>query len=299
MEKGLIFALLAAVAFAANTVYVRKAASQTGESFTSVVISVYIGILFFTALVFFSGEWSKLWSISWQGFALLGTAGIIHFVVGRLLVYNAVRLIGANKASALLRTSTLYAVILGVVFLNESITISLVLGVLFILVGATLVSIERKGVKEEKQGGGSSTEVKGILVALVGALCWGTSSVLVRQVVREIGSPFAAIFVSYLAASIVLSFFFFRKQHREQMVQFRSTALIPLAIIGITVSLAQLLNYIALSYSPASMVAPLVGTSIFLVLLFSFLLNRKIEIFTVKVISGMAIAAAGAFFIFS
>ena len=112
MEKGLIFALFSAVAFAGSIVYIRKAVAQTGESFTSVAVSVFIGISFFAVSVSFSGDWDKLWSISGQGFILLGTAGIIHFVAGRLLSYNSYRLIGANKASALLGTTPFYTLVL-------------------------------------------------------------------------------------------------------------------------------------------------------------------------------------------
>ena len=98
MEKGLFFAILAALSFGVSTVYIRKVASQTGESFTSVVITAFTGIPFFMVLVSFSGEWSKLCSPSERALILLGTAGIIHFVAGRLLSYNAFRLIGANKS---------------------------------------------------------------------------------------------------------------------------------------------------------------------------------------------------------
>ena len=299
MEKGLIFALLGAASFAGGMVYIRKAASQTGESFTGVAISVFIGVPFFAASVSFSGEWSKLWSLSGQVLILLGTAGIIHFVAGRLLAYNAFRLIGANKSSAFLITNPFYAVILGVLFLNESLTIYLILGVLCIVAGAALVSIERKSVSNEKQRRFSRTEFKGMLAALGGALCWGTSPVLIKPAVEEIGSPLVGAFISYVVASIVVACFLFHRQYREQLVQLRLfAALTPLLIGGIFVSAGQLLYYTALSYSPASMVSPLLSTNVFLVYLFSFLINRNIEVFTRKIILGMLAAAVGAFFIF-
>ncbi len=299
MEKGLVFALLASVSFAAQAAYVRKASSRTGESFTAVAMSVFMGILFFAALVFFSGEWSKLWSLSGQGFILLGAAGILHFIAGRLLSYNAYRLIGVNKTTALLRTTPFYTIIFGVLFLNELLTVSLILGVLFIVGGAVLVGTERKSVSQEKPSGFSGTEVKGILAALGGALCWGTSPVLVKPAVEEVGSPFVAAFVSYAAASIIMACLFFRRQHRQQMTQLRFfAALKPLVISGIFVSIAQLFVYTALSYSPASMVAALMGTSVLFVLLFSFLLNRNIEVFTLKIILGMAATVIGTFLIF-
>ena len=271
-----------------------------GESFTSVAVSVFIGIPFFAVSISFSGDWNKLWSISGQGFILLGIAGIIHFVAGRLLSYNSYRLIRANKASALLRTVPFYTLILGVIFLNESLTTWLILGVVCIFAGAVSVSAERKSVSGEGQTRFSKTEVKGILAALGGALFWGISPVLIKPAVVEIGSPSVAAFVSYVTASIIMACFLFRRQHRQQMTQLRiSTSLMPLLIGGIFVSVAQLLRYASLSHSPASMVTSITSTSIFFVFLFSFLLNRDIEVFTRKVILGMVVMVAGTFLIFN
>ena len=151
----------------------------------------------------------------------------------------------------------------------------------------------------EKQRGVSGTEFKGILTALGAALCWGITPVLIKPAVEEIGSPSVGAFVSYIAASIVMAFFFLRRQHRQQMVQPRFfAALILLVIGGIVLSMGQLFNYTALGHSPASMVSPLVCTNALFVLLFSFLLNRNIEVFTLKVILGMVVMVIGAFFIF-
>ncbi len=299
MEIGLILALLAAVCYAGGMTIVRKVVSQTGESFTSVITSVFIGILYFLAAILISGKTNNLWYISWGAILILAAAGIIHFVAGRLLGYNAYRLIGANKASAFTRTTPFYTLTFGALFLNEPLTPTLILGVLCIFSGAMLVGTERKSVSEGTQGRFSGTELKGILAALGSALCWGISPVLIRSVVGEIGSPSAAAFVSYVAASIVIAFLLFRRRFREQLVQLRSSAtLIRLVIAGLFVSTAQLLTYTALSLSPASMVTPLVSTSILFLFLLSFLLNRNIEVFTLKVILGMAAAVAGTFLIF-
>ena len=299
MEKGLIFALFAAVSFAGSVVLVRKAATRTGESFTATAISVFIGIPFFAVALFISGEWHKLWFVSGQAFILLGAAGIIHFIVGRLLSYNAYRLIGANKATPFIMTNPFYAVIFGVFFLNESLTVFLILGILCIFTGAALITTERKSVSEKRQGGFFNAEVKGILAALGGAICWGITPVLIKPAVGEIGSPLVGAFVAYVTASIVMAFFFFRRQHREQMVQLPLlAALIPLVIGGIFAATGQLFNYTALGYSPVSMVTPLLSIHVLFIFLFSFLLNRQIEVFTPRVISGMLVTAAGTFLLF-
>jgi drug/metabolite transporter (DMT)-like permease len=299
MEKGLIFALLASVSFAGSVVFVRKATAQTGESFTPTAISVFMGIPFFAVVLFFSGEWGKLLSVSGRAFILLGAAGIIHFIVGRFLAYSSYRLIGANKATPFIMTNPFYTVILGVLLLNELLTAYLVFGVICIFTGVALISTERKTVFEEEPRAFSRTEVKGILPALGAALCWGTTPILIKPAVAEVGSPFVAAFVSYLVAAVVMAFFFFRGQYREQMGKMPVfMALISMLIGAIFASAGQLFIYTGLSYSPASLVNPLISTHILFIFLFSFLLNRHIEIFTLKIVLGMLAVIVGTFLIF-
>lgn len=299
MEKGLIFALLASVSFAGSIVFVRKATAQTGESFTPTAISVFMGIPFFAGALFFSGEWGKLLSVSGRAFILLGAAGIIHFIIGRFLGYSSYRLIGANKATPFIMTNPFYTVILGVLFLKELLTIYLVLGVICIFTGIALISTERKSVIAEEPGALSRTEVKGIFPALGAALCWGITPILIKPAVAEVGSPLVAAFVSYVVASVVMAFFFFRRQHREQLGKIPvSMALISMLIGAIFASTGQLFIYTGLGYSPASLVNPLISTHILFIFLFSFLLNRQIEVFTLKIILGMVAIIAGTFLIF-
>jgi drug/metabolite transporter (DMT)-like permease len=299
MEKGLIFALLASVSFAGSVVFVRKATAQTGESFTPTAISVFMGIPFFAVVLFFSGEWGKLLSVSGRSFILLGAAGIIHFIVGRFLAYSSYRLIGANKATPFIMTNPFYTVILGVLFLNELLTAYLVFGVICIFIGVALISTERKTVFEEEPRTFSRTEVKGILPALGAALCWGITPILIKPAVAEVGSPLVAAFVAYLVAAVVMAFFFFRGQYREQMGKIPVfMALISMLIGAIFASAGQLFFYTGLSYSPASLVNPLISTHILFIFLFSFLLNRHIELFTLKIVLGMLAIIVGTFLIF-
>lgn len=288
MEIGLIFALLAAVGLALTTVFLRRGTLHTGESFTAVIISIFIGAIFSLCLMLFTADWDKLWSLSWQGFALLGTAGMIHFVLGRLLSYNCIRLIGANRGSVILRTQMFYAVIFGILLLDESLTVFLVLGVLCLAAGVTLASAE-KGDEVTRIHG------RGILAGLGGAFFWGMSGVLIKPAIEEIGSPYPALFISYTAASLAIAGLLLRQEQRDQLIQLRRQFIIPLVISGMFAAIAQLLRYAALGYSPVSVVTPLIGINVLFTFFFSFLLNRNIEVFTWKVFTGIVVTVVGTF----
>ena len=292
MDIGLIFAILAAVSFAGNMVYIRKGTLQAGESFTAMTVGVFVGTLLFALSLTFSSGWEKLWSLSGYGLALLGIAGILNFAVGRFLVYSAIRLIGANRTSTLVGTATFYPVILGVLLLNESFTINLGLGVLGIVAGVTLISTRKEEEITKMRG-------RGIIIGLAGAFCLGMSAVLVKSVIEEVGSPSAAAFVSFMTAALVMGvILLWRKGQRSQLTHLRRAALIPLVIGGIFAAIGQLFRYLALSYSPVSVVIPLISISVLFVFLLSFLLNRRIEVFTWRVFTGMVAIVVGSFLLF-
>jgi len=291
MEPGIIFALLAALSFAGSTVFIKRGVHHAGESFSGVFVSVFLGTLLFSFLMLFTGEWGKLWSLSGRGFALLGAAGIVHFVAGRFLSYTCFRLLGANRGVAIIRTNLFYAVAFGIIFLNEPFTAYLIVGVLCIAAGTILVSVE-KGDKVTK------VPRKGILTGLGGAFCWGISGVLAKPGIEEIGSPYPALFISYVAASVVIAGLLLDKGRREQLLQLRRQSIISFLISGTLTSVAQLFRYTALGYIPVSIVAPLLGISALFVFLFSFILNRKIEVFTWKVFVGIVAAVGGTFLLF-
>jgi len=293
MEIGIIFAILVAVSFGASDIFIRRGMLKAGESYTAVLIGLLIGIVLFSLMISFNAEWDRVWALSWQEIGLLVGAGLIHYVGGRFLYYFSIRLIGANKGSAISKTDVLTAVVLGIIILHESLTIPLVLGVLCILPGVILVSTEKQAANVGGQSNTPEIQVKGILGSLGAGLCWGTSGVLIRPAVRIIGSPFIGVLVSYVTAALILSGFLFRRRQRGQLVHLNLSALTPITIAGVFTSAANLFRYTALSYSPVSLVRPIESTYILYLLLFSFLFNRKLEVFTWKVIAGMLLVVAG------
>jgi len=293
METGIIFALLAAVIFAASNVFLRRGVSGAGESSSALLIAIFMGLVLFAPMMFLTGEWDKVWSLSARGWMLLGGAGIIHFVIGRYLAYTSVRLIGANKAIAITRSNMLYAVTFGIVLLNEPLTIPLMVGVACLTTGVTLVSTEKKSANTIEPGEPSGVLVKGVVYALIAGLLWGISGIPIKLAMAEIGSPLAGAFVSFIPPSIIMAGLLLRQQQREELAKLSRSSLTFLVVSGLLTSISQLSRYAALSYSPVSLVQPLLSTNVLFLLLFSFLLNRHIEVFTIKVITGIVVTVIG------
>ena len=291
MELGPVLALLSAAVFAGVGVLIRRGVYQSEESTTAAAITVLVGTPLFLFILPLTGDWSRLWSLSWQGFTSLGIAGILHFVLGRYLLFNAIRLMGANKTVAIGRANILFAVIFGIVFLGEAVTTLLILGVLSIVGGATLVSFER-------EEGVFKLQTKGVLLVLGAALCVAIASVLVKSTMEEVGSPYIATFISYMTAFLLWIVLLLQKEQRVQLFQLPRSSLLILSMAAILALVGQLLRYAALNYSPVSVVQPLIGTIILFTFFFSFMLNRKIDVFNWRVFLGIVAVLTGTFLLF-
>ena len=69
-------------------------------------------------------------------------AGLITFLGGRLLNFQAINLVGASKASAVVSATPLFAAILAVTFLNETVNLMLGIGTMMIVTGIALVVMQ-------------------------------------------------------------------------------------------------------------------------------------------------------------
>jgi len=291
MELGPVLALLSAAVFAGAGVLIRRGVYQSEESTTAAAVSALVGTPLFLFILPLTGDWNRLYSLSWQGFASLGMAGILQFVLGRYLLFNSIRLIGANKTVAISRTNILFAVIFGIVFLGEAVTAPLILGVLFIIGGATLVSFER-------EEGAFKLQTKGVLLVLGAALCVGIASVLVKSAMEEVGSPYIATFISYMTAFLLWIVLLLQKEQRNQLFQLPRFSLFILSMAAVLGLVGQLLRYAALNYSPVSVVQPLLGTLVLFTFFFSFMLNRSIDVFNWRVFLGIVVILTGTFLLF-
>jgi drug/metabolite transporter (DMT)-like permease len=299
MPTGPILAIIAALSFSAGIIVVRKTSAVAGESFSVTVVSIFAGIPYFAIAVTAAGDWDKILAISWRALALLAAAGVIHFIFGRLLGYSAYRIIGANKATPFIMTNRFYTILFSFLFLGETITAFIIAGVFCMFLGAALTSWEEKSITEKMARKGCSADMKGILLALAAALCWGITPVLIKPGVEAIGSSIAGAFISYCAAAVVMLGLLMKKSHREQVAhQSLVKSLLPMALAALFTSTGQLLNYTALGMSPASVVTPLLSIQVIFIFFLSWLVNRGTEVFSWKVAFGMASTLAGTFLLF-
>ena len=250
-----------------------------------IFISVPIAVPLLFLILLFTGQIQSIFHFSWQGVIWLSSAGILHFIVGRSLMYKCVQLVGANIAGILRRIDILVSVFIGIILLHEQLSWDLAIGIIFIIFGVTMTGLNSQMFRDP-YGQFSRIPGKAFVLGFGCGLAWGVSPILIKLGIKETGSPVAGAFISFLAATIVLSFLFAKKRKRISEKFSTGAAASLFFIAGLFAFFANLARYTALSMAPASVVVPLVSITPVFLLFFSFIFNRNIEIINRSVIIG-------------
>lgn len=134
---GLVFAALAALGFGTDAVLVRQGLRALPPALGA-FLSLCAGFVA-CALLLLLVDPGGLGRYPPAGFAWFGLIGLVNFLVGRQLNFNATRRLGAARAAAIFATAPLVAIGLALLLTGERVTPPLLLGVALIFGGVVLV----------------------------------------------------------------------------------------------------------------------------------------------------------------
>ena len=138
---GILFALSAALAWGIGNVWVRIALKGLRPT-TASVITLFTGtlLLFPMALAL---HWDEVKGISAGVLLLIFFYGMANFLMGRFLNVLSISRIGLNRAIPIVASSPVFALILAVIFLDESVSALIILGTMTVMAGILLIVTEQ------------------------------------------------------------------------------------------------------------------------------------------------------------
>jgi len=292
IQLGPVFAILTAASFALTQILVRRATYLSEESFTPLAVSMLVGAPIFVIAVTAAREWEALRSFTWEQYTLLCAAGLVHLIIARYLFFNSTRIIGANPTAAITRTSVIFSVIMGVVLLGESVTVQQIFAALLIMFGAILTTTEITRTTFR-------ISTRGLFMGLGTALCAAGSATLIRPVMAETDAVYAAALVMYLTAfAVIIVMLVTRGQFRALVMQQSRYTFLMLSAGAVGLVVGHIFRFSALHLTPVSVAQPIMATIVIFVLLFSWIINRRIDVFNWRVIVGIVMVLAGVYLIY-
>ena len=253
--------------FAGVTSILAKIGVKDVDSHVATAIRTIIVLIFSWIMVFIIGSQSTIVNIDGKTFLFLILSGLS--TGGSWLCYfKALQLGDVNKVVPIDKSSTILTMILAFIFLNEKITINMVIGMIGIAIG-TYLMIQKKE-KSEK----IVKRKAWLIYALLSALCASLTSILgkvgIENVESNLGTAIRTIVVLVMAWIIV---FATKKQRDIKKIDKRS--LIFLILSGVATGASWLCYYKALQDGLASIVVPIDKLSILVTVLFAYIFLKE------------------------
>jgi drug/metabolite transporter (DMT)-like permease len=294
---GAALAILSGATFALTNAIGRRGVI-TGTPAQGMVISMPVGLACFLAVALLTGAHQHLSRFSASAFASLSAAGVLHFVLGRYCNFRASQAAGANLTAPVIQLNSVVTLILAVVILGEACTMLQATGAIFMVAGSLITqrSPVSTAAGESNKSAFKPRVAVGFFFALISALAYGTSPIVVRQALQDIGplSGVTGASVAYAAATVAVALGLVIPRLRRNVMAVTGENARWFVYSGIFVAGAQGFLYSALAVAPIMVVAPLLQMALVFRLVFALILNPHHEVFGFLVIFSTLVSIAGA-----
>lgn len=290
---GITFSFLAAILFGASAVSARVAL-RGADMVQGAMFAVLTGLPVLVIVAFLAGEFSFLGQLTWTAVLVLGLSGILNFLVGRIYSYRAIEAIGANRTYALITTFPIYASLLAVVFIGESLTTNSFLAIILIVAGG--IALSRSNEADSTQGFSAARFGKGLKFGLLTGLLFGVSNFLTRVGVRQTPFPIIGATISFSFA--LVGYLVVLKPSGVSLPQAVRGLKRPrlagwFVVDGFIRALALISTYTALQSTPVVIVSPIIAAQVLFALVFTYAAIRKFEAFSAAVLVGAVLIMTG------
>ena len=315
---AVVYVLLSSMSFAMNQAGVRRGMLR-GSALQGVYISIWIGVPVLIVSAAISTQLFRAGDLEPRSYLLLIAVGINHFIIGRYCNHRAIGAVGANRNRTIVGANVPFSILLAVVLLGEEITQWMWVGMALVLAGPAIV-FRRQSPAAQPRGSpqgahaaaGASAEapvasavreaepeappprfVEGYAFGLLNAISFGISPLLVRSALGGSGLGVLGSLVAYSAASVVLVPLLALPMVRANLHRIDAVTSRWFMVSAVSVVLAQMFRYLALSVAPVTVVLPLMRAGSVLLLPVSYVFNRRIESFEPRVLVGIFISIIG------
>jgi drug/metabolite transporter (DMT)-like permease len=295
---GAILAVLSAATFALTNATGRRGVI-TGTPAQGMVISMPVGLACFLVFALLTGAAQSIGRFGGTALLSLSAAGVLHFVLGRYCNFRASQAAGVNLTAPVIQLNSVVTLVLAVVVLREPCTMLQVVGAVLMVAGSLVIQRPSQPAAAHKPvelPAFSPRVAAGFIFALIAALAYGTSPIVVRRALQDVGLMGGLVggSIAYAAATFAVTLGLLIPSLRRNVLQVSGENARWFIYSGVFVAAAHGFFYSALAVAPIMLVAPLLQLSLVFRFLFALLLNPHHEIFGVLVVIGSVISILGA-----
>jgi len=304
---GIVFTVIAAFFFGISTVSMRRGVAS-GSALNGLYLTLLPGVPLFWLAALATGQIFELDQLDGGDLLSLVGAGLTHFMVGRYCTLRAMAALGANRASPVIVSSVLVSVGAAILFLGESVTPLMALGTGLVIVGPGFAasSPNRPAPVPVASGNEASPKtlsfddlprdrmIRGYAWAIVNALAFGTSPLLIKAALGDSGLGVLGGAVAYTSAGVPLALMLLMPGQITSLRRVDANTRSWFLVAAVTIMVAQMFRFLGLAHTEVSIAVPLLRGGQVFAYVMAFFVNRHLESFSRRVIIGTAVAIVGA-----
>ncbi|MBD3204985.1 EamA family transporter [Candidatus Bathyarchaeota archaeon] len=271
------YALLAAFSFGLNAVLVRKGMrDSTPVTATLSVAAVQVVIL--SGILALDPP-----DIEWPAIIYFVFAGFLAAIMGRTMNYLSIDKLGVPISSSLTGTNPIFAMILGVLFLGERITVYTLTGAVLVVIGVMTIS----GFGSKK-----SIRARDLAIPIGSAFFYAASSAVRKAGLNILPESVLGAFVGALTGLIAYPVIL-RLMGRTGEFKLSRKSIPYLSLGGIATSLAWIGMFYATQQGSIGVVSAIIGANPLFGLLLSAIILKDAEKISFRVILGSILIVTG------
>ena len=291
---GYVLALSSAFFFALSNLCFRRGLKNQGagtDKQVGLLISILINNLanlFALGLLFLL---KPLPSIDTRGIKFFAAAGILASFSGRFLLFSSIERIGAARATSLKITAPLFALVTGIIFLQEIPNIPSITGMGAILTGVFFVSREAQKNLGRQDDSSNSVHFNtkhisvGLFLGILAGLSFGAGNVLRKMGVMHYSEPVVGVAIGSFAALIIVILHLIKEKKVPSLSSlFRKDLMGTFIPGGFMTSLALYFFFYSLQHIPVAVANSIELTEPMFIFLISYFFLQNEEVITLKVV---------------
>ncbi len=285
---GVLPAIVAAIGFALFQLVNGRALAGV-DVYRGTATLLGVGALVLAAISLVTQDLRLLTAAPLASFLFVSAAGFVHFFCGWTFLGIAQVQLGVARAGILIATVPLFGAVLAAVFLDEALTVPMVVGLFAVVGGISLVVRARAGGRVTGTG-----STGGVLAGLATALCWASSPILIRLGLEELPSPILGATVGLITSASVYVLAMAVTGRRVQRARVDASTRRLMVLGGVLVSLSIWMQWTAFDLARVATVLALLQLTPVVVLLVSMrLAGGDIAVGRTPLVGGATLTVAG------
>lgn len=281
---------IGAALMTATTSLTLRVGTDRGRASDALVIVLFsnVAILIPLALVLHYPEYG----VTYRSAVAFLLAGLVGTMLGRAFYFTSIEKIGASRSDAIKASQPLHATLIALVVLGESLTPLHFAGIMLVMFGVGLVSLEMTS--DGARSVSRRTLIVGLFLPLAASFFYGIEPTFAKIGFAE-GTP-VLVGLSIKTVAATLGFVAYLRYRGAVPTRFHySKENLPWYLAAGVANTAFLgCYYGALELARVNVVVPMVQTSPFFVLIVSYFALPRLERITPKLVAGAGCVVSGA-----